>query len=1294
MPGHVKTPNHSYYETPKVSPISAYSARGKYEVVTNVRDVAPPDQPRPRNKRAWQVWKRSQDHGAYRSESWKPITLRAPVLGSLILFSVLIISLLEVLSAKSSGNQNGGGLVFAADVDNLPTFSSFGYLYFPTIIAVCYSLMWGWVDLDVKRLEPWFRLSTATGAKAADSLLLQYPSDFLPFVPITAFRRKHWSVFLAGTIMLTVFWAITPLQSAIFNAATITRSISTKMVTSARLISMNQQITGLNANFLNTAYAISWLGQVLPAFTTANYAVLPFQPTPERQSISSLEAWTTDADAFSTTLSCTPAHVNLTGLGYTFSNGKGCVVPQINLADTYSTGKYMVNYIGYFNNAQNDWFLQNPNCSAEFSNNFLALWASNSSWTGVGTYSNLTALFCETSYSSTRYSVTVNASNSAIVTGYEISSKGDSTIGDLFNTTAFEYILSTGVNPIDQGIDLPSRAVLEQSSRLLNYSLASPVSNVVGFAVALNPLTVEDLANATNLQNAFQIAHQLLFSTAFSSLLNSTNVSASVEDPRTGLVEETLGAIILVRPVSIAVEVALGVVAIFTAVLWYYSHRRASHLQQDPASLADVMSIYSSGRLSPATFDLGEESNKAALVKVVSNKTYHLLTNGAQPDVTAPPDYNYPRHGHSTSITSGPRAEEAPSVLPLELHRLMGFIFGLFISSSIFGVVYLNYQARRLNGLTLPSTNSIVLSILENYVPTIFATLLEPVWVVLNRQLCLLKPFDELRKGNAKSSNSLEAKYSSLPPQLSIWRAIKAGHFVLASVCLIALSTNILAVTLSTLVNERVAQVTFQTQAQQVYLPTFNDTRISNYGGGPSGANSDHFYLKLANLTHNTSLPAWLDSDYYYMPFSLETPPEVSDSVAPTIVEGFKVSTTGFGSSVNCTNLTPGTGPDTYLFNISADGSTAFLSTTHQLPNGTAVTCVPLAVTDSLNETIGFAATFPTGNLAREVMQGMFPAGGLDDGGFCASLLVAGWTRAGPTPGSTPFTGAKNSTHPITLTSSSFVACTAKLQTAQFEVYVDPSGHILSTNQTTNATTDTSRYFIGNGTELNLITEAVSLIAPFNVGLFEWHNGTFTTDWMNSLLAIMQNSDAYVNPSFPAPNGTAVAPMIEKLYTQLFGLLLSLDAAHVFPVDTTASPFPAKAIGTVPRLFLNETMFQVSVAILILHFVCAVIFYVFRPKKFLPRMPISIAAILSFVTASRALEDFKELDRGLRMGGEGGEEMRYGYGRYVGTDGKTHVGIEQARFVVPLKAKNPEVRGRKWGKFLGRKDENEPRNWI
>lgn len=58
---------------------------------------------------------------------WKPITLKAPFLGVLVLSSLFIVVLLEILSYQSSGG-NGGGLTFATDLDNLPKLTIFKYV--------------------------------------------------------------------------------------------------------------------------------------------------------------------------------------------------------------------------------------------------------------------------------------------------------------------------------------------------------------------------------------------------------------------------------------------------------------------------------------------------------------------------------------------------------------------------------------------------------------------------------------------------------------------------------------------------------------------------------------------------------------------------------------------------------------------------------------------------------------------------------------------------------------------------------------------------------------------------------------------------------------------------------------------------------------------------------------------------------------------------------------------------------------------------------------------------------------
>jgi Protein of unknown function (DUF3433) len=94
---------------------------------------------------------------------------------------------LEILAQKS---QRDHGLIFASNIQDISTSKTFAYLYLPTIISVIFSMLWAWIDLDVKRLEPYFQLSNADGASAENSLLLAYNLEFLAFVPISAAKRR------------------------------------------------------------------------------------------------------------------------------------------------------------------------------------------------------------------------------------------------------------------------------------------------------------------------------------------------------------------------------------------------------------------------------------------------------------------------------------------------------------------------------------------------------------------------------------------------------------------------------------------------------------------------------------------------------------------------------------------------------------------------------------------------------------------------------------------------------------------------------------------------------------------------------------------------------------------------------------------------------------------------------------------------------------------------------------------------------------------------------------------------
>ena len=103
-----------------------------------------------------------------------------------VMFAAGIITTLEYLSHIS---HRDGGIVFTDNGVGFSPTISFAFLYFPTMIAVAFSLIWSWVDLDAKRLEPYFQMSKEDGALAENSVRLHYPFEFVAFAPIRAIRR-------------------------------------------------------------------------------------------------------------------------------------------------------------------------------------------------------------------------------------------------------------------------------------------------------------------------------------------------------------------------------------------------------------------------------------------------------------------------------------------------------------------------------------------------------------------------------------------------------------------------------------------------------------------------------------------------------------------------------------------------------------------------------------------------------------------------------------------------------------------------------------------------------------------------------------------------------------------------------------------------------------------------------------------------------------------------------------------------------------------------------------------------
>ena len=85
------------------------------------------------------------------------------------------------------------------------------------------------------------------------------------------------------------------------------------------------------------------------------------------------------------------------------------------------------------------------------------------------------------------------------------------------------------------------------------------------------------------------------------------------------------------------------------------------------------------------------------------------------------------------------------------------------------------------------------------------ASLLEPAFIIINRYVAILQPYNDMHVNSFIPPRSVDAKYATVPPPLAIWRAFKTKHYFLALVCSAALSTSGLAVALGGLIHETAA---------------------------------------------------------------------------------------------------------------------------------------------------------------------------------------------------------------------------------------------------------------------------------------------------------------------------------------------------------------------------------------------------------------------------------------------------------------------------------------------------------
>lgn len=512
-----------------------------------------------------------------------------------------------------------------------------------------------------------------------------------------------------------------------------------------------------------------------------------------------------------------------------------------------------------------------------------------------------------------------------------------------------------------------------------------------------------------------------------------------------------------------------------------------------------------------------------------------------------------------------------------------------------------------------------MLQFLENYLPTILATLIEPFWVLLTRLLSGLQPFKELWSGKAKSATTIDSTYTSIPPQFVMWKALKSGHLILFAVCLMALLSNLLAVGLGSLFNEGLSMANYTETILPIHDTKFDNNLVANWSATISqrGEYLDHMYVALANFSSGTALPPWISQEYYFQQYDLSNVSKEHKE------DTYTLSTRGYGVDLNCTGIpSPERG-----YSIS-DYPQTFVNVTRCYSN-----------LDFLLRTVQFMALGRApGPSAVEFAQRFAVDSGTPP--ECFQGFSLGWIR-------TPNGSDINATF-----HANFAACRPSLQTATFNVTLKQDGRVLSYERTSDFETSTAAELIFN--RLMWSSRVPSLL---------YHNDTLSRDWFNHFMMMLLDSRDLLDPQKPLVDLEILIPALQNVFRRTFAILLGLNAKVLFESPTADGTTTILRHTAETRIFMDDTSFIISMTILAMNILVAIVFYVRGVAFVLPRMPTTLGSLIAYVAPSRMASPTHSHTPGQAA-------RTFSFGRYIGKDGEVHIGVEMDPHVVPVDPKS------------------------
>jgi hypothetical protein len=509
--------------------------------------------------------------------------------------------------------------------------------------------------------------------------------------------------------------------------------------------------------------------------------------------------------------------------------------------------------------------------------------------------------------------------------------------------------------------------------------------------------------------------------------------------------------------------------------------------------------------------------------------------------------------------------------------------------------------------------------------------------------------------------------YSSLPPQLVVFKALRARHYVLAAVCTMALLANVLAIAFAGLFHHGIMEIRRPT----IFQPPLGAMFISIDGGiGPAsdmymgsnitsgayrgGNGKDQFYVAESNYTNGTPLPPWTDNKFFYIPFMAG----LSDE--PTGKDRYEAEAIALGAELDCSVLELGS---TFHVDLAKGVN---ITVTFGETKAECTTPPYIVVTSSGPSTD--SAEGPVcqrGDIALErayTLEAKNANVSLAEKQICWETVVFGWLRD-------PEGTCTNQTRKIVpdANNSFFVQCRPRLVIGHERIEVDAEGRL------SKEVTTLPRTLESNETKSMFNDTPSGLIGQSNRYIFQstrpaWHNDSLATEYINYFASRMANNSRLLDPKQSLPTLADVQVPLSKAYSNLFAIWLGLNKEQLLVprANGSANSSSGWIVVREERLFLSTALFAIAEGILAMYTVIAIVVYLRRPGAYLPRLPTSIASVIGLFAASGAVRDLRGTSRfesQERANHLEKLDARYGYGNYVGVDGMVHVGIEKTPFV-------------------------------